>query len=186
LVVLHLLPIPSFCKILLALSVAAKHTSRACGNPVEFVRITVNNVAVKNSETEGDSNGFGMRLVGKDIMVVDDEVHITGLVDDMLTRFGARVQTAHSVAEAFSRLRSGGFDLVVCDQNLPDMSGQGLYGLMANVASMPRRFLFITGSGSVKAGNRLEAGAGVDFLQKPFRMHELVAAIDRLLGQEFR
>lgn len=152
---------------------------------MEFVRIVVNKVAVKNDETEAVSSGLGMRLVGKDIMVVDDEVHITGLVDDMLSRFGARVQTAHSVAEAFSRLRSGGFDLVVCDQNLPDMSGQGLYGLMANVASMPQRFLFITGSGSaIKTGSRPEAGEGVDFLQKPFRMHELVEAIDRLLGQE--
>ena len=137
------------------------------------------------SGDQGDAaESVGMRLVGKDIMVVDDEVHITGLVDDMLSRYGARVHTAHSVAEAFKRLRSGDYDLVVCDQNLPDMSGQGLYRMMSDVASVPQRFLFITGSGpaATRAGNRPSGSGGVEFLQKPFRMHELVAAIDRLLG----
>jgi len=140
---------------------------------------------VKDGVEECTSGGVGMRLVGKDIMVVDDEVHITGLVDDMLSRYGARVQTAHSVAEALTRLRARGVDLVICDQNLPDMSGHGLYRLVANIASEPQRFLFITGSGTpVRASAAGIGGGGVEFLQKPFRMQELVAAIDRLLSRE--
>lgn len=132
------------------------------------------------------TEGVGLRLMGKRIMVVDDEIHITGLVDDMLSRFGARVQRAHSGAEALSALRAASVDLVVCDQNLPDLSGPGLYKLLTDSPSgPPQRFLFITGSlGGGRGSHTPDDAASVDFLQKPFRMHDLVVAIERLLDEE--
>jgi signal transduction histidine kinase/CheY-like chemotaxis protein len=126
---------------------------------------------------------MGRSLRGKDVMVVDDEVHITEFVYDVLTRHGARVQIANSGSEAYEKMRNKHFDLIVCDQHMPGLSGQSLYRLMeSSDPSVPERFLFVTGD--VVSSNRVfYSQNGVNFLRKPFRIQELLEAVEQLFSR---
>jgi two-component system cell cycle sensor histidine kinase/response regulator CckA len=125
--------------------------------------------------------GLGRCLKGKDVMVVDDEVHITEFVHDVLARHGARVQIANSGSEAYEQIRNKHFDLIVCDQNMPGLSGQSLFRLVeGSDANAPKKFLFITGEVVANDKRQFYAQNGVHFLRKPFRIQELLEAVDYL------
>src|SRR3989442_735804 len=47
----------------------------------------------------------GVCLKGKQILVIDDEIHITELIFDVLTRQGARIDLAHSGMEALEQIK---------------------------------------------------------------------------------
>lgn len=127
---------------------------------------------------------IGRCLRGKDVMVVDDEVHITELVNDILTRHGARVQVANSGTEAYEQMRKRHFDLVICDQHMPGLSGQSLFRLIeSGDPTAPKRFLFITGDAVSSDNRHFYAQNGVHFLRKPFRIQELLEAVEALFSR---
>jgi FixJ family two-component response regulator len=69
---------------------------------------------------------------------------------------------------------------------MPGLSGQSLYRLVeSGDPSAPDRFLFITGD--VAASNRLfYTQNGAHFLRKPFRIQELLEAVDQLFNRNQR
>jgi len=136
------------------------------------------------SEDIETSPDIGECLRGKDVMVVDDDVHITEFVHDVLERYGARVQIANSGTEAYERIRKEPFDLIVCDQHMPGLSGQSLYRLIESGGAGPRKFLFVTGDIVTPGTRQFFARNGVHFLRKPFKIQELIEAVDQLLGQK--
>ena len=128
--------------------------------------------------------GLGRCLRGKDVMVVDDEVHITEFVYDVLTRHGANVQIANSGSEAYEKMRNKRFDLVVCDQHMPGLSGQSLYRLIeSGDPSAPERFLFVTGDVIASDARQFYAQNGVQYLRKPFRIQELLESVEHLFSR---
>jgi signal transduction histidine kinase/ActR/RegA family two-component response regulator len=135
-------------------------------------------VCMQDSSEMGSA---GRHLQGKNMLVVDDEVHITEFVYDALTRNGAHVQIANSGSEAYELLRTRHFDLVLCDQNMPGLSGQSLYRLVegSNPEGSPQ-FLFITGDILAAEARLFFSQTGVSFLKKPFRTQELIEAVNRM------
>jgi signal transduction histidine kinase/ActR/RegA family two-component response regulator len=127
--------------------------------------------------------GMGRCLRGKNVMVVDDEVHITEFVYDVLTRHGARVQIANSGSEAYEKMRNKHFDLVLCDQHMPGLSGQSLYRLMeSSDPSISERFLFVTGD-VVSSTRHFYSQNGLNYLRKPFRIQELLEAVEQVVNR---
>ncbi|MCW2997377.1 MAG: hypothetical protein JWN65_926 [Solirubrobacterales bacterium] len=62
-------------------------------------------------------------LVGKRVLVVDDEADIADLVAARLRSFGVRADIAHSGPQALERLRAERYDALTLDILMPDMSG---------------------------------------------------------------
>jgi two-component system, cell cycle sensor histidine kinase and response regulator CckA len=126
----------------------------------------------------------GQCLRGKQILVIDDEVHITELIFDVLARQGARIDLANSGVEALEQIKKKNYDVIVCDQRMPGVSGQRLYRLVESLnADMRNRFLFVTGDVVNAQTKRFFAQAGVQYIRKPFRIQELVEAIEGLLSR---
>jgi signal transduction histidine kinase/ActR/RegA family two-component response regulator len=126
----------------------------------------------------------GQCLRGKQILVIDDEIHITELIFDVLTRQGARIDLANSGVDALEQIKKKNYDVIVCDQRMPGLSGQRLYRLVESLNSELRhRFLFVTGDVVNAQTKRFFAQAGVECLRKPFRIHELVEAIEGLINR---
>ena len=127
---------------------------------------------------------FGRSLRDKSIMVIDDEAHITELIYDVLSRYGAKVRIANSGSEAYETLRNNNFDVIICDQYMPGLSGQNLYRLVENsVPGMQRRFLFMTGDAGSGQTKQFFSQAGVQYLKKPFRIHDLLESIESLFNR---
>jgi FixJ family two-component response regulator len=116
------------------------------------------------------------------VVVVDDDYRIREALLELLTAAGLNVVTFGSAAEY---LRFAKPDLPAClilDVELPDINGLELQRQIA--ADQHPHIVFLTGHGDVPSSVRaLKAGA-VDFLTKPFREQDLLAAIQAALAQD--
>lgn len=65
------------------------------------------------------TNGNG----NKKILVVEDEVYLRDLYIEILKQEGYNVDSAAEGEEAFSKMKTGGYDLVLLDIMLPKMDG---------------------------------------------------------------
>ncbi|HLL55637.1 MAG TPA: hybrid histidine protein kinase/response regulator SinK [Myxococcaceae bacterium] len=100
------------------------------------------------------------------LLVVDDESIIRMVFRDLMGK-ECEVVTAQTAEEALEHLRSGPFDLIVTDKNLPDLSGLDL-AQEARRLNPDSRVILMTGYPSlVTAQQALELGV-MDYLLKPF------------------
>ncbi|MBN2084007.1 MAG: response regulator transcription factor [Anaerolineales bacterium] len=114
------------------------------------------------------------------LLLVDDDVSITGQVGAFLTRAGYRVQTEADGARALEQIQALDPDLVILDVLLPGMDGRAvLRALRAGGDRRPVILLTKVGKASERA-LALEEGAD-DYLNKPFSARELLARIRAVL-----
>lgn len=113
-------------------------------------------------------------LVGRRVLVVEDEPFIAMTLEDMLTDFGCVVAGSVSqVSEALAFIESGEFDAAVLDVNL---GAQKIDPVADELARRGFPFVFTTGYGrtGVPAPHNQR---GV--VQKPFRAEELARALEQ-------
>ncbi len=126
----------------------------------------------------------GQMLHDKQILVIDDEAQITELIFDVLARQGAKVDLASSGAEALKHIKTNDYDLVVCDQLMPGLSGQRLYRQVRSVKpALEHRFLFVTGDVINAKTKRFFEETGLQCLQKPFRIQDLLEAVGGMINR---
>jgi DNA-binding response OmpR family regulator len=114
------------------------------------------------------------------LLLVDDDVSITGQVGAFLTRAGYRVHCEADGARALERITVLRPDLVILDVLLPGMDGRAvLRALRAGGDRRPVILLTKVGKASERA-LALEEGAD-DYLNKPFSSRELLARIRAVL-----
>jgi len=127
----------------------------------------------------------GRRLMGRTIMVVDNEAQIAEFVKETLTRHGATVHIADSGSDAYERLKTQACDLVICDRHMPGLSGQGLYRLVQDMdTNSKQRFLFVTADPVPADTRHFFSEHRVHFMRKPFNSQELLKTIDHLFSRD--
>ncbi|MEW5984640.1 MAG: PAS domain S-box protein [Acidobacteriota bacterium] len=120
---------------------------------------------------------------GETVLVVEDEAAILRLTAIMLERLGYRVLTAASPAEALQFASTSGerIHLLVSDVVMPGMNGRDLADqLAANRPDLKR--LFISGYTADIIAHRGVLDEDTHFLQKPFTLTGLSAAVRAALG----
>ena len=121
-------------------------------------------------------------LPGHTVLVVEDEEGIRELVQQGLISKGFSVDCVASTEEAFERLASRGYHAILCDYNLPGMTGRQFFEQMqARSSGTPPRFIFMTGE--LLDSPLLESfkRSGAHVLLKPFHMSDLVALLTEVL-----
>lgn len=111
-------------------------------------------------------------------LIVDDDSEILDLIAEVVKDLGAPYEKVTNVPEALKHLKSTKTDFVICDLNLISGKGESVYNYLRKAykggANIP--FLFISGE--------LEPNVTLDelsaFLEKPFSVEELKAAIKTL------
>lgn len=115
-----------------------------------------------------------MDLQGLRVLVVEDEMMVSMLIEDMLDDLGCKVVgPAARLDEAIALVGEAELDCAVLDVNL---GGQPIFPLADILREKGRPFAFATGYGD--AGLR-DVDKGTPVLQKPFREGDLA----RVLGQ---
>lgn len=121
-----------------------------------------------------------MPAKSKTILVVDDEPHVTSLLDSLLTRNGYQVSVARDGTEGLAVFRDHGcFDLVVTDVMMPGLSGPEMVQEIAR-GCPDVKAIFITGYTQVVISKRL-GGCPENVFNKPFQIPKLLAAIEKCL-----
>ncbi len=113
------------------------------------------------------------------ILIVEDETQLATHVSRALIRAGHSVEIRNDGAEGFEAAKTGQYDLLVLDVNLPSLDGFSVLRGMRE-ARIHTRVLLLTARGEVgDRVNGLKAGAD-DYLTKPFAMEELLARVEAL------
>ncbi|HZS85224.1 MAG TPA: HAMP domain-containing protein [Stellaceae bacterium] len=117
-------------------------------------------------------------LVGKTVLLVDDDARNIFALSSVLERRGMHVLTATTGSEAIALLETPGVAIVLMDIMMPEMDGyQTMQVMRANPAY--RRLPIIALTAKAMKGDRekcLEAGAS-DYLAKPVNTEQLLSAL---------
>jgi CheY-like chemotaxis protein len=118
-------------------------------------------------------------LVGKAVLVVDDDVRNIFALSSVLERRGMKVLTASTGSEATKLLETtSGISIVLMDIMMPEMDG---YQTMQKIREQPafRRLPIVALTAKAMKGDRekcFEAGAS-DYLAKPVNTEQLLSAL---------
>jgi CheY-like chemotaxis protein len=119
--------------------------------------------------------GESARLDGLKVLVVEDEMMVSMLIEDMLSDLGCQVVgPAARIEDALELVKSAEIDCAVLDVNL---GGQPIFPLADVLRERGAPFAFATGYGD--AGLR-EKDKGTPVLQKPFREVDLARILSEL------
>jgi two-component system, OmpR family, alkaline phosphatase synthesis response regulator PhoP len=126
-------------------------------------------------------------MLGKTILVVDDEAHILHVVSLKLQNAGFGVITAKDAEEAFDAALGATVDLVITDFQMPGMSGLDLARkLHKEPGKRELPVMLLTAHGlALEQVELAQAGVAV-CLSKPFSPRELLAKVHELLKERER
>lgn len=133
-------------------------------------------------ESNGSSGDSAPRVAaGGAVLAVDDEEHITELIDVVLSDLGHRVDCVNNGEAALEYAAKNEYNLVICDFKMPGMNGRELiHRLLESGKSF--RFLLLTGDVVSKEVREFIGSSGLNCLPKPFRIGELAEAVERVLA----
>ncbi|HEV2865591.1 MAG TPA: response regulator [Allosphingosinicella sp.] len=114
------------------------------------------------------------------LLIVDDDDDVRMVVSAMAEELGYEVEAASGGAEALALLEQGEFALMLTDIAMPGMSGVEL-ARRAREAAPAMQVAFASGYADIHAFGEDLANEAV--LKKPYRIHEVAAHIDALLGE---
>ncbi len=111
------------------------------------------------------------------LLVVDDEKNLRTVVQKELSRQHHTVDTAEDGEEAWAKLESADFDVLLCDINMPRLDGMDLLRRMRERSQNPPEVIMLTGQGTVETALEAMKLGAYDYLTKPYRIAELSALV---------
>jgi DNA-binding NtrC family response regulator len=116
----------------------------------------------------------------KKILVVEDEESVRFILKQMLEMGGYSVEAANNGQEALEKLKSGRFDMLVTDINMPIMNGVELFNkTREEFPGMP--VIFVTAHGKDKIVIEAMKVGLADYIEKPFKMDYVLKTVQEHL-----
>jgi two-component system NtrC family sensor kinase len=134
------------------------------------------------SETD-DSCPAAPNILAPDrsVLIVDDEDHITELVENVLQDCGYRTDRLSDGRPAIELMKQNDYDILICDLHMPDVSGRDLIE-WTRLNKQNMRVLLLSGDVASKDVSDFARAFGIHFLSKPFSVAELTKAVQRLFS----
>ncbi len=130
-------------------------------------------MAEEDSTQDATQNEKGRQL---SVLVVDDENDFRRMCELSVASLGHRVETVSSAAEAFGRVGSGSYDVVLLDILMPETSGlQALREIKGENPDV--EVIVMSGHASVPWAVEAMRGGAADYLVKPFDTQALGRAL---------
>jgi DNA-binding response OmpR family regulator len=119
------------------------------------------------------------------VLLIEDEPSVANFVRAALERHGYKVTCAASGDEGLKLLQGGEFSGVISDMRTPgNVNGADVHAwINQNRPHMSARLLFITGDIANEETGTILKSTGVPFIEKPFRVQQLVIKVEELFGK---
>jgi FixJ family two-component response regulator len=117
------------------------------------------------------------------VFVIDDDAAVRTAIAGLLKSVGIRSESFGTAQEFLSSERSDGPSCLVLDIGLPGINGLDFQRQLAD-AGIRIPIIFITGHGDIPMTVRAMKSGAVEFLTKPFRDQDLLAAINQALDRD--
>jgi DNA-binding NtrC family response regulator len=122
------------------------------------------------------------------LLLIEDERSVMDFISTALERSGYACRTANSAAEGIRVLESGTLGSIggiISDMRTPGgASGADVHAwIVANRPELKDRMLFITGDTVNEDTMKALQSTGVPYLEKPFRVMELINMVEKIFGK---
>lgn len=117
------------------------------------------------------------------VLVVDDEADIRGLIQEILTDENYAVTVAANAAEARSAKDSVDPDLVLLDIWMPDTDGISLLREWSDEGKLKCPVVVMSGHGTVDTAVEATRLGAFDFVEKPLSIAKLLRTVERALDE---
>ncbi len=111
------------------------------------------------------------------ILVVDDDVVFTQILERYLTKKGYQVECSSNVAEAIQSIQDKTYDLLLLDYNLSDGNGLEIISKTKEMGLHPA-FIMMTRFDDVRLAVKSMKDGAFDYITKPINHEELLAVIE--------
>jgi two-component system response regulator FlrC len=117
------------------------------------------------------------------ILVVDDDPHMQQAITACLARCNYQLSVVSHGLAALELLEQDSYDLIISDQQMPQMSGLELLSTLQK-RGIETPFVMITAYGTItQAVEAMQLGA-TDFITKPFTTSDLERVVERVLAAD--
>jgi FixJ family two-component response regulator len=116
------------------------------------------------------------------VFVVDDDLSVRTSLANLLGIEGYAVELFANSTEYLARVPHPGAACILLDVQLPDLDGLALQRKLTE-EGRTEQIIFITGHGDIPMGIGAMKSGAVDFLPKPFKADELLAAVALALAR---
>jgi len=125
--------------------------------------------------------------MGRKVLIADDEPNIVVSLEFLMRQKGYDVKVVHNGEDALEAVPAFGPDLILLDVMMPRMSG---YDLCQKVRENPAwaaiRIVMLSAKGrDIEVTKGMAVGADA-YVTKPFSTKDLLATVERLLGDDGR
>ena len=119
----------------------------------------------------------------KNILIIDDDRDLSGILSDMLEDYGYHTAVAGDGEEALEMLAKQTFHLIILDINLPGQTGFDLCRELRETSTVPVLF----SSARTSETDRITGFdlGGDDYLPKPYSMKELLSRVKALIRRTY-
>jgi two-component system, OmpR family, response regulator len=112
-------------------------------------------------------------MVGKNILLVDDEKDFSDTLAGRLSTRGFHVVAVYDGTAAIEKVKGSSFDAVILDMVMPGLSGLETLKRILKI-DPDLQVILLTAHGTVKAGVDAVKSGATDFLQKPANLDDLM------------
>lgn len=119
------------------------------------------------------------------LLLIEDERSVMEFIRTALERHGYACHTANSAADGIRTLENGRFSGIISDMRTPGgASGADVHTwIVLHRPELKDRMLFITGDTVNENTMKALQSTGVPYLEKPFRVQELINIVERIFGK---
>jgi two-component system response regulator (stage 0 sporulation protein F) len=119
------------------------------------------------------------------VLIVEDSQDVRNVMAEIVSLFGYDVSVAGDGLEAWNKIASFSYDLIITDMGMPKMGGEDLVrNMRQDDIDTPVMLVAGVDIKSAKSGN--EALTNCRFIQKPFTIEDIRQTISLLLDTEMR
>lgn len=119
------------------------------------------------------------------LLLIEDERSVLDFIRMALERNGYACTGASSAAEGLRLLENTRFSGIISDMRTPGgSSGADVHEwIVTHRPELSDKMLFITGDTVNEDTMKALVSTGVPYIEKPFRVHELMATVEKIFGK---
>jgi DNA-binding NtrC family response regulator len=119
------------------------------------------------------------------LLLIEDERSVMNFIRAALERHGYACTAAQSAAEGIRLLEGGRFGGIISDMRTPGgVSGADVHAwILTHRPQLKNRMLFITGDTVNEDTMKALVRTGVPYIEKPFRVQDLIVTVERIFGK---
>src|SRR5438046_5891843 len=120
-------------------------------------------------------------------LLLEDNVDLASSIKEFLELYSWKTVHVTNGVNGLRKLMVMDFDVILCDMVMPAFPGDMFYRAVERVKpSLCSRFIFMTGHKADPKWDTFIREIGGLILWKPFQMHELVSAVQTVLGTDLQ